>query len=125
VFCYELMDINRSILEKTAGVKLIGDDFMKAATVVQYDRIIANPPFTKNQDIDHIRLMYNLLKPGGVIVALSSPSWTFGSQKKQVEFREWTQSVDAYIEEIPVDTFKESGTGIRTVLIKIKKPVAQ
>ncbi len=121
VNCYELMDINRSILEKMEGVKLIGDDFMKAASVVQYDRIIANPPFSKNQDIDHIRLMYNLLKPGGVMVSLSSPSWTFGSIKKQVEFREWIESIDAYAEEIPEETFKESGTSIRTVLIKIKK----
>lgn len=121
VYCYELMDINRGILEKMPGVKLIGDDFLKAASVVQYDRIIANPPFTKNQDIDHIRLMYNLLKPGGVMVTLSSPSWTFGSQRKQIEFRQWLTDLDAHIEEIPEDTFKESGTSIRTVLIKIKK----
>jgi len=123
VYCYEMMDINRSILEKMPGVKLIGDDFMKAASVVQYDRIIANPPFTKNQDIDHIRLMYNLLADGGIMVTLSSPSWTFGSQKKQIEFRQWLTEVDAEIEEIPEDTFKESGTSIRTVLIKIKKPL--
>lgn len=121
VYCYELMDINRSILEKIPAVKLIGDDFMKAASVVQYDRIIANPPFTKNQDIDHIRLMYNLLKPGGVMVTLASPSWTFGSQKKHVKFKQWLVDVDAYLEDIPEDTFKESGTSIRTVLIKIKK----
>lgn len=121
VFCYELMDTNRSILEKMPSVKLIGDDFMKAASVAQYDRIIANPPFTKNQDIDHIRLMYNLLKPSGVMVSLASPSWTLGSQKKQVEFRQWLVEVDAHIEEIPAETFKESGTNIRTVLIKIKK----
>lgn len=121
VYCYELMDINRSILEKMPDVKLIGDDFMKAASVVQYDRIIANPPFTKNQDIDHIRLMYNLLKPGGVMVSLASLSWTYGSQKKQIEFREWLDEVGAYTEEIPENTFKESGTSIKTMLIKINK----
>jgi hypothetical protein len=121
VYCYELMDINREILSKMSGVKLVGDDFMKAASIVQYNRIIANPPFTKNQDIDHIRLMYNLLKPGGIMVTLSSPSWTFGSQKKQVEFKQWLTDVGAHTEEIPADTFKESGTSIRTVLIKIKK----
>jgi hypothetical protein len=125
IYCYELMDINRGILEKMPGVKLIGDDFLKAASVEQYDRIIANPPFTKNQDIDHILLMYNLLKPGGIMVTLSSPSWTFGSQKKHIEFRQWLVDVDAYIEEIPEDTFKESGTSIRTVLIKIRKPLTE
>jgi hypothetical protein len=121
VYCYELMDINRGILEKTPGVKLIGDDFMKAGGTAQYDRIIANPPFTKNQDIDHILKMHEVLKQGGVMVTLSSPSWTFGSQRKQTEFRQWLADVDAHIEEIPEDTFKESGTSIRTVLIKIRK----
>jgi hypothetical protein len=122
VYCYELMDINRSILEKMPGVKLIGDDFMMAASVVQYDRIIANPPFTKNQDIDHILLMYKLLKPGGIMVTLSSPSWQYGSQKKQVEFREWLKNLNAQVHNIPEGAFKESGTSIRTILIKIKKP---
>lgn len=121
IYCYELMDINRSILEKMPGVKLIGEDFIKAASVGQYDRIIANPSFTKNQDIDHIRLMYNLLKPGGIMVSLSSIAWTFGSIKKQVEFREWLDEVGAYTEEIPENTFKESGTSIKTMLIKINK----
>jgi hypothetical protein len=122
VYCYELMDINRGILSAMPGVSIIGDDFLKAASVVQYDRIIANPPFTKNQDIDHIRHMYNLLKPGGVMVSLASPSWKFGSQKKQVSFREWLIGIDAYLQEIPEGAFKESGTSIRTVLIKIVKP---
>lgn len=121
VNCYELMDINRGVLSKMPGVSLIGDDFMKAASVTQYDRIIANPPFTKNQDIDHIRLMYALLKPGGVMVTLASPSWQYGSQKKQIEFREWLREVGAYVLEIPEGAFKESGTSIRTILIKIKK----
>lgn len=122
VNCYELMDINRSILEKMTGVNLVGDDFMKADMSSQYDRIIANPPFAKNQDIDHIKLMYELLAPGGVMVTLSSISWTIGvSIKKQVQFREWLDMIDAYTEEIPEDTFKESGTRIRTMLIKIKK----
>lgn len=121
VHCYEPMDVNKLILNKITGVKWLGDDFMQAASGVLYDRIIANPPFTKNQDIDHIKLMYDLLKPGGVMVTLASPSWTFGSQKKQVEFRQWLTDTDAHIEEIPEDTFKESGTSIRTILIKIKK----
>lgn len=121
VNCYELMDINRSILERMSGVALIGNDFTKAPSIEQFDRIIANPPFTKNQDIDHIRLMYDVLKPGGVMVTLASPSWTFGSQKKHVEFRQWLTEVDAHMEEILEDTFKESGTSIRTILIKIKK----
>lgn len=121
VICYELMGINREILKKIKGASLIGDDFMKADRSSTYDRIIANPPFTKNQDIDHIKLMYDLLAPGGVLVTLSSVSWVYGSSKKQVLFREWLHDADAHIEEIPENTFKESGTSIKTMLIKIRK----
>lgn len=121
VICYELMDINRNVLKKITGASVIGDDFMKADKSSRYDRIIANPPFTKNQDIDHIRLMYDLLESGGILVSLSSISWTFGSNKKQIQFKEWLTDIDAYTEEIPEKTFKESGTNIKTILIKIRK----
>lgn len=123
VHCYEPMEVNKLILSKMEGVKWLGEDFLQADPKKHYDRIIANPPFTKNQDIDHILKMYSVLKPGGIMVALSSPSWTFGSQRKQIEFRQWLTEVDAHIEEIPVDTFKESGTSIRTMLVKISKPI--
>lgn len=122
VHTYELMDLNRSVLDKMQGVAILGNDFLKADVSVKYDRIVANPPFTKNQDIDHIYLMYHLLAPGGVMVTLSSPSWTFSSKTKPKEFREWLHGVNAHIEEIPENAFKESGTNIRTMLIKIRKP---
>src|SRR5512141_2889235 len=37
-----------------------------------FDRIIANPPFRNGQDVDHVRHMHDLLKPGGVIVTVTS-----------------------------------------------------
>lgn len=122
VVCYELMDINREILKKIHALNVIGEDFLKADESSKYDRIIANPPFSKNQDIDHIRKMYAVLADGGVMVTISSTSWTFGSQKKQVQFREWLNEIGAYQEELPADTFKESGTNVKTMLLVIKKP---
>lgn len=90
-----------------------------------FDRIIANPPFTKNQDIDHVKHMYELLNPGGRIVSIMGTSWRFGSQKKQVDFRNWINSMiiafDAEIIELDADTFKESGTNVSSVIVLIKK----
>lgn len=37
-----------------------------------FDRIIANPPFRNGQDVHH---MHHLLKPGGVLVTVTSPAW--------------------------------------------------
>ena len=107
------------------GWCVVHDDFLKLNPdeFSLYDRIIANPPFTNNQDIDHIRHMYSFLKPGGVLVSLSSPSWTFTSYKKAVAFREWLDDLGAVTEVVQAGEFKESGTNIRTVIIKITKPV--
>lgn len=84
VDCFETMDLNRTKLQSVEGANLIGEDFLECDLKDTYDIIIANPPFTKNQDIDHIRKMFEVCKPGGTIVTLASPSWTFGSQKKQI-----------------------------------------
>jgi predicted RNA methylase len=119
---YELMDVNRSVLAKIKDFVLLGEDFLKEASCrQQFDRIIANPPFNKNQDIDHIRKMYEVCKTGGRIVTIASNSWRLGSQKKQVEFREWLDNIGAVVEDVEAGTFKESGTNIATCIIVIDK----
>lgn len=128
----ELMDVNRSVISQklsanknwTGRTSWLSDDFFDAKPYAPFDAVIANPPFTKNQDIDHIRKMFEVVKPGGRIVTIASPSWTFGSQKKQVEFREWLDEIGAEQEELPQGTFKESGTNIKAVLLVIDKPAA-
>jgi len=121
VDCYELMDLNRSVLNKIKNVNVLGEDFLQCDRSNYYDVVIANPPFTKNQDIDHIRKMHEVTKPGGIIVTIASPSWSFGSQKKQVDFKSWLENIDADITDLPENTFKDSGTSIRSKLIKIRK----
>lgn len=122
VDCYEAMDLNRTKLAGVPAANLLGNDFFDCDLKDTYDLVIANPPFTKNQDIDHIAKMWDVVKPGGVILTLTSPSWKIGTQKKQVQFREWLYELSADIQEIDEGAFKESGTSIRTMLIKIVKP---
>lgn len=127
----ELMPENYQVLTRkymsgdytTNTISIINEDFLKYNPDEGFDRIIANPPFTKNQDIDHVLHMYDLLNPDGRIVSLMSPSWIHGSQKKQVAFREWFDEVNGRMEEIPEGTFKQSGTNVRTILIDIYKPM--
>ena len=86
-----------------------------------YSKIIANPPFTKNQDIDHLKEMYNCLSRGGKLVCITSESWVNGTQKKQIEFIDWLESVNADIIAIPKNSFKESGTSVGGRIIIIDK----
>ena len=117
---YELMDLNRSILEKLGNVNVLGDDFLKASDK-KYDRIVANPPFTKNQDIDHITKMYSLLADDGILVTIASKHWLHSSNKKEIAFREWLYNIEAEIIDLEAGTFKESGTNITACIIKILK----
>ncbi|WP_407491706.1 DNA methyltransferase family protein [Elizabethkingia anophelis] len=119
--CYELMDVNVSILNKSnLRFNLMGDDFLKHNGKL-YSKIIANPPFTKNQDIDHLKEMYKCLGPGGRLVCITSESWVIGTQKKQIEFKEWLWSVNAEIIDIPRGAFKESGTMVGGKIVIINK----
>lgn len=124
VDCFEAMDLNKIKLSKIEPIQFLGDDFLKCSDKDNYyDYILANPPFTKNQDIIHIAKMYQCLKPGGTLVTLSSPSWTFGSLSIQENFSNWlVKELNATIKFVDEGTFKSSGTSIRTVLIKIQKP---
>lgn len=118
----ELMEINQVFLNDKACINKVCDDFLKITGTQKYTHVIANPPFSKNQDIDHIKKMWEVLKPGGRIATIASTSWRTGSQRKQVAFREWLEEVGAVVEDVEAGAFKESGTNIPTVIITIDKP---
>ena len=120
VECYELMPENREFLHTLDNVILLDEDFTKDS-VGHYTKIIANPPFSGNQDIDHVRLMYERLEEGGILAAITSLHWKFASEKKCVEFREWLEKVHGEVFEISAGEFKESGTSISTMAVVIKK----
>jgi phospholipid N-methyltransferase len=102
----------------------VGTNFMTSTLIhTQYDKIIANPPFSKNQDIDHIRMMYEYLLPGGRIVSVASIHWKHGNEQKCRAFRDWLDMLHAKIIDVPAGAFKESGTNIVTCIIVINKPL--
>lgn len=119
--CFELTDINIKFIEKIPTINLIGKDFIKSNPSNLYDRIIANPPFTKNQDIDHIRKMWDYLINGGRLVTVSSTHWKHSNNKKEKEFKEWLISMSAKVIDLNSGTFKQSGTLIESCIIIINK----
>ena len=120
VECYELMPENREFLCSLDSVLLLDEDFTKNP-VGHYTKIIANPPFSGNQDIDHVKVMYDHLAPGGTLAAITSLHWRLGTEKKCAEFRSWLDEVGGKTFQIEAGEFKESGTTISTIAIVIKK----
>lgn len=129
IHAVELSDLNFKVLSDKYGkewqgkphVKLIKGDFLTVELDGKFDLVIANPPFTKNQDIDHIRKMYSLLEEDGQLITVASQSWVHGSHKKQVEFKEWLNEIGATWQEIDKGAFKSSGTNVSAVLITVHK----
>lgn len=80
--CFEIMQINRDILGETAlEFNIVGENFLKSSDK-KYTKIIANPPFSKNQDIEHVRKMYAKLEAGGRLVSIMSKHWQLSNNKK-------------------------------------------
>ena len=101
------------------GYNLTGADFMEAPASPLFDRVLMNPPFEAGQDMAHVRHAFEFLKPGGRLVAIMSPGPFFRSDRKSAEFREWFEGLGGECEDLPAGAFKESGTGVATVLVTL------
>lgn len=117
------VEINPDMEEKLVErVKAAGDDatiyiadFLTLKLPREFDRVVMNPPFSKNQDIKHVQHALSLLAPGGIVVAIMSPM----APRKDAFLR----MVEGYLwetEDVPAGTFEE--TDIATVLVKIRRP---
>jgi len=82
-----------------------------------FDRVVMNPPFTGGQDIEHVTHAFKFLKPGGRLVAITSPSWQTKQDKKSATFRQLVEDHGRIAEEFSEGSFKESGANVRTLLV--------
>ncbi len=118
VVCGELLQLNRKVLEDK-GYKISFNNFLEYKTE-KFDRIIMNPPFANQSDIDHVNHAFSLLNPGGKLVSIMSNGITFRSTKKTIELRKLIDD-NGYYYELPEDSFYTSGTQVRTVLVVLNK----
>lgn len=81
------------------------------------DRVVMNPPFARQEDIDHVYHAARFLKPGGRLVAVMSAGVTFRSNRKTEEFRRFIEIRNGSIEPLPLGCFKPSGTSVNACLV--------
>lgn len=98
------------------NLHVIEGDFLKQKPS-PFDRVVMNPPFTSGQDVAHVTHAFKFLKPGGRLVAITSPSWESAQNKKSAAFRELVKCNGYVAERLDEGAFKESGTNIRTLVL--------
>lgn len=113
VECVELNPESVGELRKR-GYPVREGDFIALKPDEKYSRIVMNPPFTKNQDIKHVAHALKFLAPNGILVAVMSPNTS------RPKFEALIEGLDYSIQDVPKDTFKESGTSIATIILTIR-----
>jgi hypothetical protein len=95
------------------------EDFAVEATEL-FDVAVMNPPFSVPTNrtiwIDHVRLAWGLLAPGGRLVAIVPNGFGFREDKRHAAMRDLIAEYGGH-ETLPEDAFAGSGTGIRTVVL--------
>jgi predicted RNA methylase len=120
VDCVELMDANYTALTSDPRIhSVLRADFLALLPEANYDRIVMNPPFSKQADIKHVNHALKFLKPDGLLVAVMSSGVTFRDNKLTTEFRDLIRARGGDIEALPEDSFKSSGTSVNTVIVTI------
>ena len=103
-----------------SGLHVHQGDFLQCnGDLGKFDRVIMNPPFADQADIDHVTHALNFLKPGGKLVAIMSAGVRFRQDRKASEFRALIDAMGGTIEKLPEDSFKQTGTTVRTVLVEV------
>lgn len=120
VDCVELLPDNAKVL-RSKGYNLLHEGtFFDVVPTPIYDKVIMNPPFEKQADIDHVLHAFKFLKPGGRLVSIMASSVTFRENKKTLDFKALVDR-QGFIEHNPAGAFKESGTMVNTVTVVLDK----
>lgn len=97
-----------------AGSVVCGDFLQCGDELGKFDAVLMNPPFENAADIKHITHALTMLKPGGRLVAICA-----NGPRQQAVLRPLVEARGGEWEDLPPDTFKEQGTGVRTALMMI------
>lgn len=117
VHCFELLTDNCEALHEYGFRNVECCDFLSVEVKPLYDRVIMNPPFSKQQDIDHVTHALKCVKPGGGLVSIMASGVTFRQNRKTLDFLSLIEGSE--IIPNPPESFKLSGTLVNTVTVVV------
>lgn len=96
-------------------------DFIARPPAERYDRVIMNPPFDMERDIDHVVHALRFVKPDGLLVAIMSAGTEWRETRKARAFRDRMAALNARWRDLPAGSFSEVGTNVNTVVLRVFK----
>ena len=106
------------------NLNCVGGDFLQMPRPDKgYHLILANPPFSKDQDIAHFMRMYDMLAPGGRLICVMGTSWHTSTRKTHQEFKDWLNYFFHEVIDLPANAFRDSGTAVKTCIVRLDKPL--
>lgn len=121
VDCYEIDPSRTDVLRENPLISNVYPcDFLTVTPRRVYERVVMNPPFSKQQDVDHVNHALNFLAPGGLLVSVMSAGVLFRENRKTVEFREGIIEMGGTFEKLPDGAFSVSGTNVSSVVLKVR-----
>ena len=129
VTCVEINHTLCDLLVAKGHHHVCPGDFLELPFTFRYAAILMNPPFENGQDAIHVSRAFELLKPGGRLVAITGEGIWFREDRAARDFRAWIETVDVFHnEKLPAGTFNQSDvtqrTGVAARLVAIRKGAA-
>lgn len=114
------VELNPSLagkLREDGGWRVVCDDFLTVEPPTpRPDRIVMNPPFANGEDVRHILRAWEILRPGGRLVALCAAG------PRQIKaLSELADQHGGTFEILPDGQFEEQGTSVRVALLSVDK----
>lgn len=119
---FELLPENVAKLrQRFPKIDVVHTDFLKQPARGTIDRVLMNPPFARQADVEHVLHGFRQLRPGGRLLSVMSGGVTFRDNEKGKAFRTWVKAHGGSIEPLPEQSFSASGTNVRTVILQVEK----
>ena len=122
VDCIEIQPHLAKILEASGQYRrVMQGDFLAHPPKPIYDRVVMNPPFDRERDIDHVMHAMKFLKDDGILVAVMSAGTEWRETKKSRAFRDYMNGLNASWRDLPMGAFSEVGTNVNTIVLSANK----
>jgi len=104
------VDVSKADEAISKGHKVLVKNFLETIPTADYDRVVMNPPFYGKHYAKHVKHAMGFLKPGGVLTAILP-----------VTARYDHGLLDGNWQDLPVGSFRDSGTNVNTTILTIRK----